>query len=252
MADAISDFLLETAIWMGAVLILFSPVLILFFFRNKISWLPGRLAIDIWVYRLKSGKHMDEKGRVKEEDIELIWKNLGWRVSEFKIPWLYVQYNSRGLKGFKMDAAGFALIRRYDKPVIRILECSPEIREASNFVFIDVPDPLDPIQIQQSISVEGEDMRDTLRTELTRPQVDDLWKAVVLPLAAMGIAVLIIILTLNWSQQQYGATIGAGVADIGQTCTGWATINGYTPPVKNTTGQPAVSNSPLAPFTTTR
>lgn len=251
MAD-FTDFIIQILIWAGFAVVLASPLIAIVFLRDRMKWWPGRQVYDIEVYNLKPGKKLDATGHAKEEDCELSWTSVGWRLKHGKIPWCYVQTDGMRFQGFEISAAAFALIRRYEKPTIRLVEISQKLKMASNFIFLDVPESLDPQQITQAISYEGVDMRDGLRNELTRPQVDDLWKAVLLPIAAMVVAVLIIVLTLQYSSGQFNQTVSAGTTYLGQVCQGWADQNHLVPlnQTKPTPMAPPATNN-IIPFQTT-
>lgn len=230
MADAIPDFILTISLYAAGALAIGAPLFILVFIRNKLSWWPGRVLFQTKVYRLKEGRSLDMNGRANENDLEFLRDCKGWKVVENKIPSYYMQTGR--FSGVMLDAAGFALIRKVgDESFLRVLEISNKVRDPSNYRFLDVPEQLDYRQIESSITATARDLRETIRAEFTRPKTDEFLKSLIIPAMALIALILIVILTLQWSNgviekasglaaSSITASTNAGVKEIVYACGG--------------------------------
>lgn len=202
IADATTELLMQILLFGGMAVFLGSPIVIIFFLRDKIASWPGRTVISIPVYKAKNGVELTDTGHIDDKDVELAWTGKGWKLMKNKIPYIYIDYGF--LKGFTIDAVGLTLLKRLPGPTLRLLELAPNVREASNYRFMDVPDKLDYRFVSSSITAMAKSLRESVRAEFARPKNESLWRDIIVPIISLIIAALIVILALNW---------GAGTID---------------------------------------
>lgn len=197
MADAISDFLFNILLYVALAVFMGAPMAFLVFFRDKLSFWP-RPKWKVMFYRLKPGKEVDDTGHVSPDDYVLMPERTtqSWKVIRGKIPYMYVKQGF--ISGFIKDYAAFAL--SLEGKIIRLVEISPSVKDPSNFILLDVPKELNAKEIDGAVSGMGFDLRETLRSEFTRPQNDNWLKAHAFEIIGVIALIIIIVLTLNWSQ----------------------------------------------------
>lgn len=150
------------------------------------------------IYRLKEGKQVDDTGHVKETDCELLENRgtQGWKTIKNKIPYFYVKQGI--ISGFLKDYAAVAL--SLNGKVIRLVEIAPGVKDPSNFILLDVPKELNAKEIDGAVSGMGYDLKETIRSEYTRPQNDNWIKAHAFEIIGVIVLIIVIVLTLNWNQ----------------------------------------------------
>lgn len=178
--------------------LLLGPPAIVLFFKHRFPFFPGRNVFEVQIYQLKEGRRRDMTGHVREEDIKLERTKRAWKHIDKKVPYCWIETGF--MQGFDYDASAFVVARPSGKSgLIRLLELSPSVNSADNFVLIDIPAGMDESKVRAAISQNSRTALEAIRTENTRTSGLNPLYTIGLPALGIVALVVIVILTLQWA-----------------------------------------------------
>lgn len=209
MADVVSSFL--NVLFLGLLIII--PLFGVIFFRDRLSFWPGRRIIQIDVYNLMDGIVMPEDGCIQEDMLEIVRNWKAWEIKKKGVKWFWVEIGF--LRGFQLDYKAKVSIRKFGgEPTVRLLEYKPKIYESDNFIPLDLPEKIPHSKYVGDLSAAGESMYTSVGLQLSRVNKRNLWIDVGLPMAALVFCMMMVILTNGYLSDQSKQASNAYIATI--------------------------------------
>lgn len=171
------------------------PLAMLIIFKDKTVLFP-RKKYTAWIYHLRQGAKIDENERPKTENFVFDRAVSMWEAQKNKIPMAMLETGI--VSAIEVDAAIFAsMVEIGGKDIIQLWELAPGVKKTGNYLPIDLPSEVSYERWKGYVSGRGKNMINDIRQEWSRPKDTSLLTAVVLPIVALLVCLVLVIVSLD-------------------------------------------------------